>query len=245
MPSKTKKTAPTSVRAPKSPKAAGKKTAAAKASQVPAKKATPVKTTVSANGAPARSIQDDLPVLSFKSASELEAWMHQHHEQAKGLWLRLYKKGSKDHSLNRGEALDVMLCFGWIDGVANKYDEASFLQRFTPRRSKSIWSKVNVEHVDRLIKAKRMQPRGYKEIEAAKADGRWERAYNPPSTSTIPDDFLALVKKNKAAYAFFQTLNKTNLFAICWRLETAKKPETRARRMDMILAMLAEGKKFH
>ncbi|WP_276486045.1 YdeI/OmpD-associated family protein [Paraflavitalea pollutisoli] len=243
MPTKAKKSAQSSTRLPSSSQVAGKKAAEAKASPSPAKKA--ARTTVSAKGEPVRSIQDDLPVLSFQSSEEFEAWMHEHHQEAKGLWLRMYKKGTNVKTVSRAEAIDVVLCFGWIDGVANKYDEASFLQRFTPRRAKSIWSKVNVDHVARLVKAKRMQPRGFKEVEAAKADGRWDQAYNPPSKSTIPEDFLALVKKNKAAYTFFQTLNKTNLFAICWRLETAKKPETRVRRMETIVAMLEEGKKFH
>lgn len=242
MPSKAKKTTKVIPSAPQGPTVARKKAAAVK---TPANRTTATKATTSATGEPARSIRDDLPVLTFKTAQAFEMWMHEHHEQAKGLWLRHFKKESNIQTINRAEAIDVVLCFGWIDGVANKYDEASFLQRYTPRRSKSIWSKVNVGHVARLTKAGRMQPRGVKEVEAAKADGRWERAYDAPSQSTIPDDFLALVKKNKAAYTFFQTLNKTNLFSICWRLQTAKKPETRARRMDAIIAMLAEGKKFH
>lgn len=171
--------------------------------------------------------------------------MHQHHREAKGLWLRLFKKGSGKDSLTRKEALDVILCFGWIDHVANKYDDESFLQRFTPRRPKSLWSRINIDNVERLIREGRMQPAGMREIEAAKADGRWAQAYDPPSKSKIPDDFLALVRKNKAAWEFFQTLNKTNQFAIAWRLQTAKKPETRARRMEAIITMLSEGRKFH
>lgn len=211
----------------------------------PASKAAKKGAAALATHEPKRSIEDDLPVCSFRTQQEFEAWMHRHHQTLKGLWLRLYKKGAGTASISRAEAIDVVLCFGWIDGVANRYDAQSFLIRFTPRRSKSIWSKVNIGHVTRLIEAGRMQENGLKEVAAAKADGRWAQAYDPPSTSTIPDDFLKLLKKNKAAHAFFQTLNKTNLFAISWRLQTAKKPETKARRTEMIIAMLAEGKKFH
>ncbi|MDF2191850.1 YdeI/OmpD-associated family protein [Paraflavitalea sp. CAU 1676] len=227
----------------KEPRNAPKK--AAKVKPVPATKAAAKSAAPKSTAIPPRSIQDDLQVRSFESLADLEAWMATHHQKEKGIWVRVFKKGAGSNTISRADALDVMLCHGWIDGVANKYDEHSFLQRFTPRRSKSIWSKKNIDNVARLIKEGRMQPAGTKEIEAAKADGRWAQAYDSPANSSIPDDFLASIKKNKAAYTFFQTLNKTNLFAISWRLQTAKKPETRQRRMEAIIDMLAKGQKFH
>lgn len=188
--------------------------------------------------------QYDLPVKTFKTAQLFETWLAKN-AAGKGILLRLYKKGSGKPSITIAEALDVAICYGWIDGQRNKYDEESYLQRFTPRRAKSLWSKRNIDIVSRLIKDGRMQARGLKEIEAAKADGRWERAYDSPANSQVPEDFLQLLKKNKPAWQFFQTLNKTNTFAITWRLQTAKKPETREKRMHTIIAMLEKGQKFH
>ncbi|AXY75029.1 bacteriocin-protection protein, YdeI/OmpD-associated family [Paraflavitalea soli] len=187
---------------------------------------------------------DDLPVKAFKTSELFEAWVAKNQE-GKGLWLRVYKKDSGIPSITITEALDVALCYGWIDGQRNKYDEESYIQKYTPRRPGSLWSKKNIENTDRLIKAGRMTARGLKEIAAAKADGRWAAAYDSPANSQIPEDFLKAVKKNKAAWALFQTLNKTNLFAISWRLQTAKKPETREKRMHAIIAKLEKGEKFH
>lgn len=180
----------------------------------------------------------------FTTEKQFEAWLKKNQE-APGIWLQLYKKDSGVKSLDRSGALDVALCYGWIDGQANKHDDESYLHRFCPRRPKSLWSKINIDHVARLIKAGRMQPAGHKAIEEAKADGRWAAAYDPPSSSETPDDFMKLLKKNKAAYAFFKTLNKTNTFAINWRLQTAKKPETREKRMHAIIAKLEKEEKFH
>jgi uncharacterized protein YdeI (YjbR/CyaY-like superfamily) len=143
------------------------------------------------------------------------------------------------------EALDAALCYGWIDGQVKKSDELSYLQRFTPRRPKSLWSKRNREHVRRLIDEGRMMPAGLKQVEEAKQDGRWESAYDSPSTMAVPEDFLREVAKDPKAEAFFRALNRTNTYAIAWRLQTAAKPETRQKRMSAILAMLAQGKKFH
>lgn len=180
----------------------------------------------------------------FTTEKQFETWLKKNQESP-GVWLQLYKKDSGVKSLDRSGALDVALCYGWIDGQANKYDDKSYLQRFCPRRPKSLWSKINIDHVTRLTKAGRMQAAGQKAIEEAKADGRWAAAYDPPSNSETPDDFIKLLKKNKAAYAFFKTLNKTNTFAINWRLQTAKKPETREKRMHAIIAKLEKGEKFH
>lgn len=188
--------------------------------------------------------QDDLPVKTFKTMELFEAWMAKNAE-GKGLWLRIYKKDSGKPSITITQALDVALCYGWIDGQRNKFDEESYIQKYTPRRAKSLWSKKNIENTDRLIQAGKMTARGLKEIAAAKADGRWAAAYDSPGNSQIPEDFLKIVKKNKAAYTFFQTLNKTNLFAISWRLQTARKPETREKRLHTIIAKLEKGEKFH
>jgi uncharacterized protein YdeI (YjbR/CyaY-like superfamily) len=143
------------------------------------------------------------------------------------------------------DALDEALCYGWIDGQKDRYDAESFLQKFTPRRLKSLWSKKNREHVARLTKEKRMTAAGQKEVEAAKKDGRWDSAYDSASAMAVPQDFLKELKKDKRAYAFFKTLNRANTYAIAWRLQTAKKPETRERRKAQLLALMREGKKLH
>ena len=141
--------------------------------------------------------------------------------------------------------MNEALCFGWIDGQAKSYDEKSYLQKYTPRRKRSIWSKRNTKKVEQLIKVGKMHSSGLAEIEAAKADGRWAQAYDSPANMKIPDDFIKELSKKPKALAFFKTLNKTNTFSITWRLQTAKKPETRERRMKVIVEMLEQGKKFH
>ncbi|HEX5552726.1 MAG TPA: YdeI/OmpD-associated family protein [Chitinophagaceae bacterium] len=188
----------------------------------------------------------DIPVLFFDSAKQWEGWLAKHHAtETGGVWLRFYKKGTGVTTLTYDEALDDALCYGWIDGQAKKHDEDSWLQKFTPRRKRSIWSKRNITHVERLSKAGRMKPAGLQAIEAAKADGRWQQAYDSQKDMVIPDDFLKALGKNKKAMAFFETLNKANRYAIAWRLQTAKKAETRERRMKKILEMMANGEKFH
>jgi uncharacterized protein YdeI (YjbR/CyaY-like superfamily) len=143
------------------------------------------------------------------------------------------------------EALDEALCFGWIDGQVKSFDELSWLQKFTPRRLKSQWSQRNTLHVERLIKAGAMSAAGLKAVEAAKADGRWQAAYSSPRNAIPPEDFLKELARNKKAKAFFESLNKANVYAIVYRLQTARKPETRKKRMQLILAMMRQGKKFH
>jgi uncharacterized protein YdeI (YjbR/CyaY-like superfamily) len=187
----------------------------------------------------------DFPVLFFESQDEWRTWLEQNHNNARGVWLRFYKKGSSITSLNYAGALDEALCYGWIDGQSKTSDEKSYLQKFTPRRAKSIWSKRNIEHIARLIKEGKMKPSGLKEAESAKADGRWDRAYDSPGKQSIPEDFLLKLSKDKKALAFFESLNKANTYAITWRLQTAKKPETREKRMKIILEMLSRGEKFH
>ena len=189
--------------------------------------------------------KDNLPILFFETDMEWKKWLDKNHGSSKGVWLQIYKKDSNISSIDRAGSLDVALCYGWIDGQANSYDEESYLQRYSPRRPRSLWSKKNIDNVTRLIAQGKMKPAGMKEIEAAKADGRWEAAYDSPKNMQIPADFLKLLSKNPKAKKFYQTLNKTNLFSIGWRLQTARKPETREKRMKAIIEMLAKGEKFH
>jgi len=195
--------------------------------------------------AKSKKIHDEYPIIPFENQELWRNWLEQNHDKVDGVWIRIYKKASGVTSVTHAGALEEALCFGWIDGQANKYDEVSYLQKFTPRRAKSIWSKRNINFVKRLEKAGKMEPAGLEQVKAAKADGRWEKAYDSPSNMTMPDDFLQELAKDKKAQAFFETLNKTNTYAIGWRLQTAKKPETRQKRMKMILEMLANEEKFH
>jgi uncharacterized protein YdeI (YjbR/CyaY-like superfamily) len=181
----------------------------------------------------------------FKSSADFRQWLEKNHARSDGIWLRIFKKASSEKSLTYAEALDQALCYGWIDGQKKPFDEQSWLQRFTRRRPKSGWSKVNTQHVARLTKAGAMSPVGLEAVEAAKADGRWKAAYASPRNARPPEDFLKELEKNRKAKAFFETLNKANVYSIVYRLDTAKKPETRAKRMKLILAMMAQGKKFH
>jgi uncharacterized protein YdeI (YjbR/CyaY-like superfamily) len=190
-------------------------------------------------------IMADLDMLSFGSAKGWEDWLAKNHARSRGIWLRFFKKGSGTATITYAEALDAALCYGWIDGQALKHDEQSWLQKFTPRRPKSGWSKNNTIHAERLIEAGRMKPAGRKAIEEAKSDGRWERAYDSPGSAAPPADFLKELDKDPKAKEFFNTLEKRNTYAIIYRLQTAKTPETRARRMKKILKMLSKGKKFH
>lgn len=181
----------------------------------------------------------------FADGPAFEAWLKQNHAASPGLWLNFAKKNSGIQSLYYPEALELALCYGWIDGQVKSLDEQSYLHKFTPRKPRSTWSKINRTKVEKLIAEGRMQPPGLAEIERAKADGRWERAYDNPANARIPDDLSAELERNKKAAEFYETLNSANRYAIIWRLQTAKKPETRKARMDKILAMLERGQKFH
>ena len=192
-----------------------------------------------------KAVKPDSPIRSFTTTKELTSWLAKHHAVSIGIWMQLFKKKSGIDSVTYSEALDVALCYGWIDGQKKPYDAESWLQKFTPRRPKSIWSKRNREHVARLEKSGKMKAAGIKQVEAAKADGRWEQAYDSPSNMVVPVDFLKELAKNKKAETFFKTLNKTNTYAIVWRLQTAKKPETKNKRKNAILEMLKRGEKFH
>jgi uncharacterized protein YdeI (YjbR/CyaY-like superfamily) len=183
--------------------------------------------------------------IAFSSAKDWERWLAKGHAKSGGIWLQIFKKGSRIATVSYQEALTVALCYGWIDGQIKKHDKDSWLRKFTPRRPNSIWSKRNCELVEQLMKSDNMRPAGLKAIAAAKADGRWDRAYDSPSRTTVPADFLTLLSKNKKANAHFKTLSKANIYAITWRLQTAKKTETREKRMRMILEMLVRGQSFH
>lgn len=185
------------------------------------------------------------PPQSFRSSKELRAWLTREHSRAPGLLLQIYKKDSDVPSITYAEALDQALCFGWIDGQKLPFDATSWIQKFTPRRARSGWSKKNVGHVERLIQEGLMTPAGLKEIEAAKADGRWAAAYDSPATATVPPEFIKELSRNAKAKQFYATLNKTNLYAIAYRLQTAKRPETKVKRIKLIVEMLARGEKFH
>jgi uncharacterized protein YdeI (YjbR/CyaY-like superfamily) len=183
--------------------------------------------------------------LIFSSSPEFRAWLDANHGSSDGFWMRIFKKGSGKTTITYAEALDQALCYGWIDGQKQPHDEHSWLQKFTPRRAKSGWSRINTQHVERLTKAGQMTRAGLEAVEAAKADGRWQAAYDSPRDATPPEDFLKALGKDKKAEAFFETLNRANIYSIVYRLQTAKKPETRDRRMKLILEMLARGEKFH
>lgn len=186
-----------------------------------------------------------IPIIAFASQAAWEAWLKQHVNQTEGVWIKFAKRGSGIPSVAYAEALDVALCYGWIDGQARPYESPYYLQKFTPRRAKSIWSKRNIAKVAALIAAGKMQPSGQAAIDAAKADGRWEQAYDSPANMKMPHDFQAALNKNPKAKAFFEQLNKTNTYAFLWRIQTAKKPETRQARIEKFITMLSDGKTFH
>ena len=184
------------------------------------------------------------PVL-FKNARAFATWLKKHHATSDGLWLQIAKRGAEEPSVSYAEAVEIALCWGWIDGQKKSLDEQHYLQRFTPRRARSVWSKVNVEKVAALIEAGRMQPAGHAQIEAAKADGRWAKAYDSARTATVPEDLQAALDADPLAKAFFATVNAANRYAVLWRIQTAVRPETRARRIAQLVAMLARGETVH
>ena len=184
------------------------------------------------------------PIL-FKNAKAFESWLKKHHARSDGLWLQIAKRGGEEPSVTYAEAVEIALCWGWIDGQKKGLDDQHFLQRFTPRLARSVWSKVNVEKVAALIAAGRMQAPGFAQVDAAKADGRWARAYDGARTSVVPDDLQAALDAQPPAKAFFTTLNASNRYAVLWRIQTAVKPETRARRIEQLVEKLARGETIH
>ncbi|MER6094427.1 YdeI/OmpD-associated family protein [Streptomyces sp. NPDC001728] len=188
---------------------------------------------------------EDLEIVAFASAGEFERWLGEHHAQSPGIWLKLRKKAPGIVALDYAQALDVALCHGWIDGQKAKFDDEWWLQRFSPRSSRSRWSKINRDKVAVLIAQGRMRPAGQAEIDRAKADGRWEAAYDSARTATVPDDLAAALAAVPAAAAAFETLDRPNRYAILYRVQDAKRPETRARRIEKFVTMLANGEKPH
>ncbi|HEX2070327.1 MAG TPA: YdeI/OmpD-associated family protein [Thermoleophilaceae bacterium] len=186
---------------------------------------------------------DDLPVLPFRTQADWEAWLEGNHADSQGVWLKIAKKASGIETVTHLEALDVALCFGWIDGQRKGLDETWFLQRFTPRRARSRWSQVNRDNVERLTAEGRMRPAGMREVERAKQDGRWEAAYPSVRTIEVPPDLRQALDAEPAAAKLFAELDSRNRYAILYRLHDAKRPETRARRIERFVAMLARGEK--
>ncbi|TGK88523.1 bacteriocin-protection protein, YdeI/OmpD-associated family [Leptospira bourretii] len=182
--------------------------------------------------------------IEFKTQNKFEAWLNKNYDKSNGIWLKIFKKDSGIKTISYSEALDVALCYGWIDSQKQTFDEQAWLQKFSPRTAKSIWSKVNIGHVERLSNQGKMKPPGLIAVEKAKTDGRWDKAYDSPSKMSVPDDFLLELSKNKKAEEFFKGLNKTNLFSIGFRIHTAKKTETRVKRIKEIIKKLADGEKI-
>ncbi len=184
-------------------------------------------------------------VLECARITEWETWLELNHASGSEVWLRLAKKASKAVTISRAEALEVALCYGWIDSQSRSQDEDYWLQRFTPRTRRSKWSKVNCEAVEDLIREGKMRPAGMAAVEAAKADGRWDAAYDPASTIEVPEDLLDALKRNSRAEAMFQTLDARNRYSILYRIQDAKRPETRARRIEKFVGMLERGETIH
>jgi len=189
-------------------------------------------------------VPDPRKIKAFKSEAAFDAWMGRNHSRETEIWVRIYKKGSGTPSVTHAQALDVALCWGWIDGIRKALDEESFLQRYSPRRSRSLWSQVNREHVGRLTGAGRMQPAGQRQVDAARADGRWDAAYAPmrsASAATIPDDLRTAIAANPRAEKTFRSLGRQNLFSLTFRTNNMKTPAGRARKIASLVAMLARG----
>jgi uncharacterized protein YdeI (YjbR/CyaY-like superfamily) len=188
---------------------------------------------------------DPRRIRAFESSEHFARWLAANKDSEPELFLRLYKKGSGVPSITYAEALDVALCWGWIDGLKKAYDEASFLQRFTPRRSKSVWSKINCEHVERLITAGKMRPAGLVHVEAAKVDGRWAAAYAGSATMDMPEDLMQAITAEPRALATFKTLDRANRYALAFRVQNLKTAAGRAKKIASFVAMLEEGKTIH
>jgi len=191
------------------------------------------------------TLPTDLPVLGFADQPALEEWLEAEYASAPGVYVKLAKKGAGVPSVTYAELVESALCFGWIDGRSNRLDDLFYLQRITPRRSRSVWSQKNVEAAEALIRAGRMRPAGLAAVEAARADGRWERAYAGAATITVPDDLAAALAADPAAQEAFATLDGTNRYAVLWRVHTAASPATRAGRIAALVQMLAEGRRPH
>lgn len=190
-------------------------------------------------------ILKNAPILLFETDQAWEQWLEENYTADKGVWLKHAKKDSGKQSVSYQEALTVALCFGWIDGQKVKYDDLYWLQKYTPRRKNSQWSQINRAKVQELIEQGKMREPGLQEVQRARADGRWDAAYAPASTITVPEDFQQALDQNPEAQAFFDQLNKANRYAILYRISSAKKPETRQKNIDKFIAMLNEKRKIH
>ena len=187
----------------------------------------------------------DLPILAFCSLADWEVWLETNNGVSQGIWLQFFKKGSGTPTVVYAEALDGALCYGWIDGQLRRGDEKFYLLRFTPRRKHSTWSKRNIDHITRLEKSGKMRPPGWKAIEDAKADGRWENAYDSQSNMKVPPELIQSLSGDPGSLTFFESLDKANKYAIVWRIQSAKTDKIREKRMKVILEMLARGEKIH
>ena len=190
-------------------------------------------------------ISTDVPVVSFADAREWSAWLVSHHRSSSGVWLKIAKKASGNVSVTYAEAIEVALIWGWIDGQKKTFDDAWWLQKFTPRGARSMWSKINRDKAIALIATGKMMPTGLAEVERAKKDGRWDRAYESQSSTFLPEDLAKALANNPRAEKFFATLEAHNRYAVLWRVQNAKKAETRARRIAQFVEMLAKGEKLH
>jgi uncharacterized protein YdeI (YjbR/CyaY-like superfamily) len=189
--------------------------------------------------------REELPVLGFANRAAWESWLDAQHEQSPGIWLKIAKKGSGTDSVSYAEALEVAICYGWIDGQKRSLDEQHWLQRFTPRKPGGRWSRINTEKATELIAAGRMRPAGQREVDLAQADGRWAAAYAGQRAITVPEDLQRELARNDAACEFFATLSGVNRYAILYRIGSVKRPETRARKIAQYIAMLAEHKTIY
>ena len=187
----------------------------------------------------------DLPVIELASAEAWDEWLAKHHASSPGVWLKIAKKGTGVATLTMPEVIETALCWGWIDGLRHRHDDVYFRQRMTPRKRGSRWSRINRDKAEALIAAGRMQPAGHREVEAARADGRWDAAYSGSSTMTVPDDLTRALRRNAAARRAFEQLDSRNRYAILYRIQDAKRSETRARRIEQFVTMLAEGRTIY
>jgi uncharacterized protein YdeI (YjbR/CyaY-like superfamily) len=187
----------------------------------------------------------DLPVMELASAEAWDKWLAKHHASSPGVWLKIAKKGTGVATVTMPEVIETALCWGWIDGLRHRHDDVYFRQRMTPRKRGSRWSRINRDKAEALIAAGRMQPAGHREVEAARADGRWDAAYSGSRTMTVPDDLTRALRRNAAARRAFEQLDSRNRYAILYRIQDAKRSETRARRIEQFVIMLAEGRTIH
>ena len=183
--------------------------------------------------------------LRFATPHAFEAWLRKNHASSDGVWLLIAKAGAEEQTVTYPQAVEIALCYGWIDGQKKALDERHWLQRFTPRRARSLWSKVNREKAEALIQAGRMKPSGMAEIVRAQGDGRWDAAYDGARTAVVPPDLQAALDAQPEARRFFAQLDGANRYAVLWRVQTANRPQTRSRRIEALVEMLARGEKIH